>query len=150
MLECRGSVHTCKKGGYPFLVNMPWKNDMPCQFTMPCQNFGSAPCHVAVNMPCLHPNILLWVHESNDLLQSFRVYGIDDTAAMTNSFCSQDGPSRSRGSSTENRPLKVLIVGGGIVGLTIAQGCRENGIPYELFERDTEGRPPGFVKPQNW
>lgn len=35
--------------------------------------------------------------------------------------------------------MKVLIAGGGIVGLTIAQGCRENGIPYELFERDTEG-----------
>lgn len=35
--------------------------------------------------------------------------------------------------------MKVLIIGGGIVGLTIAQGCHENGIPYELFERDTEG-----------
>lgn len=40
----------------------------------------------------------------------------------------------------DKRPMKVLVVGGGIVGLMIAQGCRENGIPYELFERDTEGR----------
>lgn len=57
---------------------------------------------------------------------------------MTSSFCSQDDPSK--GSSIEKRPMKVLIVGGGIVGLTIAQGCRENGISYELFERDVEGQ----------
>ena len=43
------------------------------------------------------------------------------------------------GNTVAKQPMHVLIAGGGIVGLTIAQGCRENGIPYTLFERDTEG-----------
>lgn len=43
------------------------------------------------------------------------------------------------GQTREDRPLHVLIIGAGIIGLTLAQGCRENGIPYSLFERDTEG-----------
>lgn len=54
------------------------------------------------------------------------------------SYLSQNDAKKA--ASPEKRPMKVLIAGGGIVGLTIAQGCRENGIPYELFERDTEGR----------
>lgn len=28
----------------------------------------------------------------------------------------------------------VLIIGAGVVGLTLAQGCREAGIPFEIFE----------------
>ncbi|ESZ92454.1 hypothetical protein SBOR_7171 [Sclerotinia borealis F-4128] len=36
--------------------------------------------------------------------------------------------------------LKVLIVGAGIVGLTLAQGCRENGIEFEIVERDESGK----------
>lgn len=30
----------------------------------------------------------------------------------------------------------ILIIGAGIVGLTIAQACRKEGIPYRIFERD--------------
>lgn len=29
----------------------------------------------------------------------------------------------------------VLIIGAGVVGLTIAQGCRHAGIPFEIFEQ---------------
>lgn len=54
------------------------------------------------------------------------------------------------GSYTE-RPMHVLIAGGGIVGLTIAQGCRENGIPYTVFERDTnESRRHGWALTLHW
>ncbi|KAF7541892.1 hypothetical protein G7054_g221 [Neopestalotiopsis clavispora] len=49
------------------------------------------------------------------------------------------------------RPMHVLIAGGGIVGLTIAQGCRENGIPYTVFERDTdESRRHGWALTLHW
>ena len=30
----------------------------------------------------------------------------------------------------------ILVIGAGIVGLTIAQACRKKGIPYRIFERD--------------
>jgi 2-polyprenyl-6-methoxyphenol hydroxylase-like FAD-dependent oxidoreductase len=47
--------------------------------------------------------------------------------------------------------MHVLIVGGGIVGLTVAQGCRENGIPYTVFERDTaETRRHGWALTLHW
>lgn len=36
--------------------------------------------------------------------------------------------------------FKVLIVGAGVVGLTLAQGCRENGIDFEIVERDETGK----------
>jgi 2-polyprenyl-6-methoxyphenol hydroxylase-like FAD-dependent oxidoreductase len=29
----------------------------------------------------------------------------------------------------------VLIIGAGVVGLTLAQGCREAGIPFQIFEQ---------------
>lgn len=31
-------------------------------------------------------------------------------------------------------------MGAGIVGLTLAQGCRENGIEFEIVERDETGK----------
>ncbi|KAI1850383.1 hypothetical protein JX265_002281 [Neoarthrinium moseri] len=46
--------------------------------------------------------------------------------------------SSAMNGSMDKRPMHVLIAGGGIVGLTVAQGCREHGIPYTLFEKETE------------
>ena len=42
--------------------------------------------------------------------------------------------------------LKVLIVGAGLGGLTLAQSLRGNGIDVELFERDASpwDRPQGY------
>lgn len=37
------------------------------------------------------------------------------------------------------------------MGLTIAQGCRENGIPYTIFERDEQGsRAQGWALTLHW
>jgi 2-polyprenyl-6-methoxyphenol hydroxylase-like FAD-dependent oxidoreductase len=30
----------------------------------------------------------------------------------------------------------ILIIGSGVSGLTLAQACRKEGIPYRIFERD--------------
>ncbi|KAF7912158.1 uncharacterized protein EAF01_001179 [Botrytis porri] len=47
--------------------------------------------------------------------------------------------------------LTVLIVGGGIVGLTLAQGCRENGIEFEIVEKDEHGkRAQGWAITLHW
>jgi len=29
----------------------------------------------------------------------------------------------------------ILIIGAGVVGLTLAQGCHEAGIPFQIFEK---------------
>jgi hypothetical protein len=51
----------------------------------------------------------------------------------------------------QKEEFKVLIIGAGIVGLTIAQGCRENGIPFEIFERDQKGeRAQGWALTLHW
>ena len=39
-------------------------------------------------------------------------------------------PFSHRSTSTE-----VLIIGAGVVGLTLAQGCRNAGIPFKIFEK---------------
>jgi 2-polyprenyl-6-methoxyphenol hydroxylase-like FAD-dependent oxidoreductase len=43
----------------------------------------------------------------------------------------------------------VLIVGGGIIGLTLAQALRARSIPFEIYERDSHAaaRGPGWGKP---
>ncbi|KAL4898682.1 hypothetical protein BDV59DRAFT_197562 [Aspergillus ambiguus] len=46
----------------------------------------------------------------------------------------------------------VLICGAGVVGLALAQGCREAGIPYTLFERDENpsSRAQGWALTLHW
>lgn len=46
----------------------------------------------------------------------------------------------------------VLICGAGVVGLALAQGCREAGIPYTLFERDDtpSSRAQGWALTLHW
>lgn len=42
--------------------------------------------------------------------------------------------------------MHVLIAGCGIAGLTVAQGCRRNGIPYTIFEKDASAS----ARTQGW
>ena len=44
------------------------------------------------------------------------------------------------------QPPKVLICGGGLGGLTLAQALRKKGIPYEVFERDSSA----IARSQGW
>ena len=47
---------------------------------------------------------------------------------------------------TSRSPLRVLVIGGGIGGLCLAQGLRQAGVEVSVFERDdsAEGRRQGY------
>jgi 2-polyprenyl-6-methoxyphenol hydroxylase-like FAD-dependent oxidoreductase len=51
---------------------------------------------------------------------------------------------------TATRP--ILIIGAGVVGLTIAQGCRQAGIPFRIFEKHnpTSQRSQGWSLSLHW
>ena len=55
-------------------------------------------------------------------------------------------------SDSYNRQLHVLIAGAGVVGLTIAQGCRQHNIPFTIFERDQnqDSRNQGWALTLHW
>jgi protoporphyrinogen oxidase len=44
----------------------------------------------------------------------------------------------------------LLIIGAGIVGLTLAQGCREAKIPFEIYEQDATERSQGWGLSLHW
>lgn len=52
---------------------------------------------------------------------------------------------------SDSQEMHVLIIGAGIVGLTLAQGCKQNNIPFTLFERDQAGsRAQGWGLTLHW
>lgn len=70
----------------------------------------------------------------------------------TNGF-NGNGPSQTPAATpTPTSGIKVLIAGAGIVGLTIAQGCLENNIPFAIFERDEapDARAQGWALTLHW
>ena len=48
--------------------------------------------------------------------------------------------------------FKVLIIGGGLGGLALAQGLRKQGFAYEIFERDetADSRTQGWALSLHW
>jgi 2-polyprenyl-6-methoxyphenol hydroxylase-like FAD-dependent oxidoreductase len=60
--------------------------------------------------------------------------------------------SETEGSSGGSKSLHVLIAGAGVVGLTIAQGCRQRGIPFTIFEGvpDRSSRSEGWALTLHW
>jgi 2-polyprenyl-6-methoxyphenol hydroxylase-like FAD-dependent oxidoreductase len=46
----------------------------------------------------------------------------------------------------------VFIIGAGVVGLTLAQGCREVGIPFQIYEQQEASteRNQGWVLTLHW
>ncbi|KAF2972369.1 hypothetical protein GQX73_g1144 [Xylaria multiplex] len=51
-----------------------------------------------------------------------------------------------------NSPSPIIIIGAGIVGLTLAQGLKQEGIPFQLYERDEtlDHRSPGWGITIHW
>ncbi|RDW76089.1 FAD protein [Coleophoma crateriformis] len=67
------------------------------------------------------------------------------------SYLSSRTPDNHTSPTKDDKEFKVLIAGAGIVGLTIAQGCLNNGIPFEIFERDQKGsRAQGWALTLHW
>lgn len=48
--------------------------------------------------------------------------------------------------------FKVLIIGGGLGGLALAQALRRHGVAYEIFERDesADSRTQGWALSLHW
>ncbi len=49
-------------------------------------------------------------------------------------------------------PAPIIIIGAGIVGLTLAQSLKQEGIPFELYEHDEtlDHRSPGWGITIHW
>lgn len=56
-----------------------------------------------------------------------------DLSVQTHSIARKGGTTQE---SMATPPQPILIIGAGIAGLTLAQACRKENIPYRVFERD--------------
>lgn len=52
--------------------------------------------------------------------------------------------------TTPSRP--IIVIGAGLVGLTLAQGLKKAGFPFEIYDRDTSlnARPAGWGITVHW
>lgn len=52
--------------------------------------------------------------------------------------------------TTSSKP--IVVIGAGLVGLTLAQGLKKAGFPFEIYDRDTslDARPAGWGITVHW